>query len=136
MNDPDISDYLELDMGKVWDEIANVNIAVEGPNGEPIGGDTRDRHGILEKSFLDIGIVRLPDFEKPHVKVCLAHTSISCRSSDAASGFPPQVDGLEPSFQEAHCWERDQGRYVRIIVPYWPPSDRDLRSQDVQVLPS
>ncbi|TEB31666.1 hypothetical protein FA13DRAFT_1732538 [Coprinellus micaceus] len=69
VSDPDISDYLELDMRKVWDEIASVGVAVEGPNGESIGRDTRDRHGILEKSFLDIGIVRLPDFEKPHVKV-------------------------------------------------------------------
>ncbi|TEB31669.1 hypothetical protein FA13DRAFT_1709596 [Coprinellus micaceus] len=68
VDDPDISDYLELDMEKVWSEIADVNGVVEGPNGQPIGQE-RDRFGMIEKSFLDIGIVRLPDIEKPHVKV-------------------------------------------------------------------
>jgi hypothetical protein len=89
MGDPDISDYLELDMDMVWAEIADVNGDLEGPEGRLIGR-VRDEHGMIERSFLDIGIVRLPDIDKPHVKV--RHFMSSPRHySDACVLTSPKV---------------------------------------------
>ena len=111
MNDPDIVDYLELDMDKVWAAIADVTGTVIGPNGEPIGRE-RDSYGISEKSFLDIGIVRFPDIDTPHVKVCSSHTPLACFSTDGFEGFPPQAYRLEPDLEdsETDSAKRDQRR--------------------------
>ena len=68
MKDADINDHLELDPTDVWKELTSINVGVKGPNGKmiPVG---RDHAGMHEKTFLDIGILRFPDYTNPRVKV-------------------------------------------------------------------
>ena len=68
MNNADIKESVKVDIGKMLEELATVNNLVLDSKGDPVGPVQRDQHGIFQKSFLDIGIIRLPDIDDPHVK--------------------------------------------------------------------
>lgn len=68
MNVGEIGTYLELKEATVVDKLISLNGCVFGALGDTLK-EYRDKSGMYEKSFLDIGILRMPDIDKPGVMV-------------------------------------------------------------------
>ncbi|TEB31673.1 hypothetical protein FA13DRAFT_1732547 [Coprinellus micaceus] len=88
VDDPEVSDSIQLSFPEIAEGIANFQKPVEGPDGRAITRDQNDQH---EEVFLDIGVLRFPDFEKPFIKVyrlkLIAWTEYNVKAMRIRSGI-------------------------------------------------
>lgn len=85
----------------------NIHVIAEECNDKPTGRG-RNRHTTMQQSFQDIGVLRMPDWEKPHVKVRLV-SAIYTRSCGLhiTVGITLEVDSLGSGVRWSHNQERD-----------------------------